>query len=209
MSPDLAAPRPVHSFAAAATAVLGAVAAVATVLGGCVPIHAMPPAAIDVPPTLAAPASQTLARELHARGVQVYVCAPVAVGNERHAWRLQGPDAELRDAAARRVGVHYAGPTWESLDGSAVVARAVAKVESAEAGAIPWLLLEAVTTRGNGEFAGVRSIQRLDTVGGQPPAGGCDRGHAARTARIPYRAVYRFYVEPSPLRQASSLAIPH
>jgi len=202
-----ACPCRAHSFAAFATAVAGTLAAVVMVLG-CAPSPALPPAPIAVPAALAAPATQSLALELHARGVQVYECAPAGVGSEQHAWRLQGPDAQLRDGATRSVGVHYAGPTWESFDGSAVVARPVARVESAQTGAVPWLLLEAVSNRGDGAFARVRSIQRLETSGGQPPAGGCDRAQAGRVARVPYRAVYRFYADSAPQRHAAML-MPH
>ena len=49
---------------------------------------------------------------------------------------------------------------------------------------------------GPGLLADVRSIQRLDTVGGTAPAQGCDRDNASREARVPYTATYYFYTGP-------------
>jgi hypothetical protein len=36
------------------------------------------------------------------------------------AWTLLAPEAFLFDRAGRKIGSHYAGPTWETFDGSKV-----------------------------------------------------------------------------------------
>jgi len=48
---------------------------------------------------------------------------------------------------------------------------------------------------GRGVLAGVTSIQRINTLGGQPPpAATCDPvKHKGKEARVPYRADYYFY----------------
>jgi len=57
--------------------------------------------------------------------------------------------------------------------------------------AIPWLLLEAVSSEGPGIFDGVTYIQRVDTVGGKAPADPGD--FVGEMARVPYTAEYYFY----------------
>ena len=56
-----------------------------------------------------------------------------------------------------------------------------------------WLLLRAKSTAGKGIFARVQFIQRLDTVGGQPPQTGCDSAHSGQRTRVAYSAEYYFY----------------
>src|SRR5258708_6859362 len=58
---------------------------------------------------------------------------------------------------------------------------------------IAWLLLRARSTSGNGLFAHVQFIQRLNTVGGSVPAGGCTRQQAGQQLRAAYTADYLFY----------------
>jgi len=91
------------------------------------------------------------------------------------------------------IGRHYAGPAWRHNDGSEVTGKAVARVESPDADSIPWLLVVATGHAGPGVFAGVTSIQRIHTKGGQPPpAATCDP-KKGKEARIPYTADYYFF----------------
>src|SRR5215475_12593414 len=96
-----------------------------------------------------------------------------------------------RDLAldGRTVGRHYAGPTWEYVDGSAVTAKAAANAPGQSAGDIPWLKLEVTGERGSGTLAGVTTVQRINTRGGVH-AGACDRAGALHSA--PYAADYVF-----------------
>jgi hypothetical protein len=123
---------------------------------------------------------------LQAAGVQVYEC-------RGGAWAFVAPEADLYDGTGRRVGRHFAGPTWESTDGSAVVGGVVARAPAASPDSIPWLLLSAKPRQTVGAFAKVTSIQRVDTVGGAPPSGGCDAANGGSQLRVPYAAQYVFF----------------
>jgi hypothetical protein len=66
-----------------------------------------------------------------------------------------------------------------------------------EAGAIPWLLLEAAGTDGGtvrGKLARTTFIQRLNTSGGVAPSTGCsDASQIGTVALVPYTTDYFFY----------------
>ena len=147
----------------------------------------------DAPEALRAPAEQVLVLEVRATGAQVYECSPGKDQPERFEWAFKAPEAELFDRAGRKVGKHYAGPTWESTDGSAVVGEAKARDAGPDPNAIPWLLLSAKSTSGSGVFSRIASIQRLHTVGGKAPSKPCGRDNAQEIARVPYNAAYYFY----------------
>ncbi len=130
-------------------------------------------------------AGNRLAYHVYAEGVQIYHWNGAT-------WVFDGPLAELSaDLDGRSVvGIHYSGPTWESLSGSKVVG-AVLKRCTPDPAAIPWLLLSATSTDGPGIFYRVTYIQRLNTVGGVAPS---DPGSlTGEEARVPYTAEYFFY----------------
>jgi hypothetical protein len=144
----------------------------------------------SVPDALRVSANEAVTEKASAQGTQIYECQAADAG---FAWKLVGPDAVLTDAAGARIGRHYAGPTWEALDGSKVVGALAQKADAPGGGAIPWLLLSAKSTEGAGRFANVTSIQRVDTWGGVAPASGCDATTAGTRQSVPYRATYYFY----------------
>jgi hypothetical protein len=173
-------PAPVALFAPALMALLAACA------------HAPVPAPPDVPEPLHAPAGQVAYLKALATGVQVYECTPKSDGTAE--WVFKAPEASLMDTSGKPLGKHYAGPTWQGEDGSAVVGEVKAKAPSPDASAIPWLLLAAKSNVGAGAFAEARSIQRVDTVGGTAPAAtACTGAQAGQSARVPYSASYYFY----------------
>jgi hypothetical protein len=45
-------------------------------------------------------------------------------------WTLKAPEADLFDANGRAIGRHYAGPTWELMDGSEVVGKFKARADA-------------------------------------------------------------------------------
>ena len=98
------------------------------------------------------------------------------------------------DRDGKVIGRHYAGPTWETNDGSKVVGELKAKADAKDTNAIPWLLLGTKQHEGAGVFSKVTYIHRLDTVGGKAPAQGCDGTSAGKQIRVPYTATYYFYV---------------
>jgi Protein of unknown function (DUF3455) len=163
-------------------------ASLCAALAGCA---STPPA--DVPAALKEPAGEVLVNELHAKGVQVYACKPAKNDPTHFAWAFVQPEADLFTSGGTKAGKHYAGPTWEANDGSKVVGEVVASVNSPQPGAIAWLLLGAKANYGKGKFEHVNSIQRLHTVGGAAPAGGCSQAQAGQELRASYTADYLFY----------------
>jgi hypothetical protein len=164
----------------------GLCVALCAVMAGCA---AAPPA----PAPLRVPADQALIKQLHAKGVQIYECRPGKSDPAQFEWAFRGPEANLVTKGGRIVGKHYAGPTWEAGDGSRVVGESVGSSPSPNPNSIPWLLLRARATSGNGLFTHVRFIQRLNTVGGSLPAAGCRREQAGQQLRATYTADYLFY----------------
>ena len=147
-----------------------------------------------VPENLKVPAGQTLSLVSPATGVQIYECGAIKVDPARFEWVFKAPEADLFDLSGKKIGKHYAGPTWESNDGSKVVGEVKARDDGPAATAIPWLLLAAKSTSGNGVFGRTQSIQRLYTVGGKAPAQACNKPLLGRDARVPYKATYYFYL---------------
>jgi hypothetical protein len=144
----------------------------------------------DIPEALAVPEGNKLAFVLQAEGVQIYDCKAAADGSA--GWVFRAPEADLFGHRGRLAGSHYAGPTWEALDGSTVVASRVAGA-SVDATAIPWLLLQAVSHTGNGRMSKVTYIQRVSTTGGLAPSAGCDQTQLGAVAEVDYTADYNFY----------------
>jgi hypothetical protein len=146
-----------------------------------------------VPDTLKVSPGEALSFAANAKGVQIYQCRAKTNDATAYEWVLKAPEADLFDGQGKRIGRHYGGPTWEAIDGSKVVGQVKGREPSTDANAIPWLLLVATKHEGNGVFSRVNSIQRLETVGGKPPAGGCDQSSLGNEVRVPYTAVYYFY----------------
>lgn len=159
---------------------------------GCASL-APEPAAVSVPEQLRPVASEALAMVVPARGFQVYECRARKDQPQSYAWAFVAPAAELFDARGNRIGRHYAGPHWESNDGSKVVATVKAQADAPASGAIPWLLLDARSVGPEGQFSKITSIQRANTVGGVAPQNGCSAAMAGKVARVHYTADYYFF----------------
>jgi hypothetical protein len=144
-----------------------------------------------VPENLRVPDGQTVLLRVAAKGAQVYTCKAKTADPAAYDWILKAPDAELFDQRGAKVGRHYAGPTWESTDGSRVAGEVMER--SPVQGAIPLLLLRAKSNEGSGALGSVKYIQRLDTTGGVAPSAGCDAERAGTEARVEYSATYEFY----------------
>jgi len=148
----------------------------------------------EVPEALKVPGNQVLSLETQGAGVQIYECEAAKDDPTRFEWVFKAPEAELFDSAGKKIGRHYAGPTWESNDGSKVVGEVKAKDNGPDPNAIPWLLLSAKANSGSGVFSKTKSIQRLYTTGGRAPAEGCSQAQVGKEARITYKAQYYFYI---------------
>jgi hypothetical protein len=147
----------------------------------------------DAPDKLSPPATEKLILQAHATGDQIYVCKPGPDPDQKLAWILKAPDAQLFDAQNKLIAKHYAGPTWKHNDSSEVVGKVAARLDSPDANSIPWLLLTAASHSGTGVLSRVTSIQRLHTKGGQPPQSGCDDSHRDAETKSAYSADYYFY----------------
>jgi hypothetical protein len=145
-----------------------------------------------VPDSIKVPAPEEFSFAATAKGVQIYECRAKKDDPAQFEWVFKAPEAELFDRDGKRIGKHYAGPTWESNDGSKVLGELKARADVEDRNAIPWLLLG--VKRHEGVFSKVTSIQRVDTVGGKAPAGGCESASAAKEVSVPYTATYYFYV---------------
>ena len=147
----------------------------------------------EVPESLKAPAGEEVILMAHATGVQIYVCQ--AETEQKSAWVLKAPEAELSDRTGKQIVHHFAGPAWKHVDGSEVTGKVVAKQDAPKADAIPWLLLSAASHMGEGTLARVTTIQRIRTEGGLPPnAGDCNMSANGKESRSAYSADYYFYV---------------
>jgi hypothetical protein len=142
--------------------------------------------AAEVPDAIAAHGEIPVAT-VHAVGAQVYECKADATG--KLVWQFREPVATLL-ADGKTVGRHYAGPSWEMADGSAVTAKVAGRAPGASPGDIPLLKLEVASRRGAGELARVTTIQRINTRGGVAE-GACDRAGAFLS--VPYAADYAFH----------------
>jgi Protein of unknown function (DUF3455) len=89
----------------------------------------------------------------------------------------------------KTVGRHYAGPTWEDMDGNAVIGKAVADAPGTTPSDIALLKLDVVSHRGSGTLANVATVLRLNTHGGVAQ-GACDK--AGVFLSVPYSATYIF-----------------
>jgi len=158
---------------------------------GCANGPTIPPP--DVPAQLRAPADQSVFLEALATGVQIYECTSKPDQPSKFEWTLRAPEAALADRSGHSIGKHYAGPTWESVDGSAVAGEVKSRDPGPNQSAIPWLLLTSKSTTGAGIFSQTKSIQRVQTVGGIVPSEPCGSANAKQIARVPYTATYYFY----------------
>lgn len=131
------------------------------------------------------PAGNQLAFHVYARGVQIYKWNGTT-------WSFVAPMATLFASPNYhgQVGIHYAGPTWESNSGSKVVASRVGDC-TPDSTAIPWLRLQATLTEGPGIFGCVSFIQRVNTTGGLMPT--TPGSSVGETMEVPYTAEYFFY----------------
>lgn len=147
----------------------------------------------QVPAEVTPPAGNKAALTLVGVGTLAYECKAVADKPGTFAWTFAGPDAQLLDANKKAVGKYYAGPTWESNDGSKVTGKQLA-VSPGAAGSIPLQLVQAAPSTGKGAMNDVTYIQRLKTVGGVAPATpACAAANVGAKTTVGYQADYVFF----------------
>jgi hypothetical protein len=139
----------------------------------------------QVPEAIAAPGESSVVT-VHAEGAQIYECKAASDG--KLGWAFREPIATLL-LDGKTVGRHYAGPTWEYTDGSAVMAKVAGNAPGKSGSDIPWLKLTVTEHRGSGMLSGVTTVQRINTEGGTSP-GTCTTAGTFRS--VPYSADYLF-----------------
>ncbi len=137
-----------------------------------------------------------------ATGTQDYTCTQATVdGGTTYAWTFVGPEADLSDCAALKIGKHFASdggaaaPEWITLNDNTYVIgkKLAANTPDGGASAIPWLLLQEVSSGGAGALSRATYIHRVNTTGGLAPSTTCDANIAATTQKVTYTADYYFY----------------
>lgn len=168
-------------------------AGLATLVSACATTPA--PMMIDnmgLPEAVRAPAGARQTLWTVGRGELTYECREKKDLAGQFEWAFVGPVATLYGADDKAVGKYYAGPTWESMDGSKVTGKQVA-VAPGGAGNIPLQLVKAEPATGNGAMQGVVYIQRLNTRGGVAPSTPCGMAAKGLRQQVGYAADYVFY----------------
>jgi hypothetical protein len=142
-------------------------------------------ASAQVPVALAVPDAIAVAT-LHAEGAHIYECKPGSDSNP--VWQFREPIAALVQEG-KTVGRHYAGPNWESMDGSAVRGIVAVAAPGATLDDIPWLSFDVTEHHGKGTFSNVTTVQRLNTKVGMAQ-GPCQKSGTYRS--VAYSADYVF-----------------
>jgi hypothetical protein len=142
-------------------------------------------AVAQIPAAVAAPGGKTIGT-FQGVGAQIYECKAGSDG--KLVWSFREPIAALIDGR-KTIGRHYGSPTWEDVDGSKIVGKAVGNAPGAASEDIPWLKLSVIGHQGHGLLSGVTTVQRLDTHGGALN-GGCDKAGDFRS--VAYSATYVF-----------------
>ena len=154
---------------------------------------ALPAAAIPEPSGATARIRPSATEEasfvLSADGVHVFECKAAAGG---FSWTFVAPDVTLYEGG-RSVATQTVPNLWESSSDRSSVSATVRSTQAAGGTALPWALMTAVPLSETGMFAGVTSIQRVNTSGGVAPASGCGASSAGSETRVPFTADYYFY----------------
>jgi hypothetical protein len=137
---------------------------------------------------LAEPEGKTAVLRLHGQGAQIFRCEAQAAGRR---WVYRLPEAELSDGDGPVVVRHGANLSFEHVDGSRLIGEIVDHVPAPVDNALPWLLLN-TRSYGKGTLAGITQVQRIDTVGGMPPAD-CASTPPGQILRVPFTADFVFY----------------
>jgi hypothetical protein len=160
-------------------------------------VLALPAVAAIPPPAGLAPALRVSADEepafmLSGNGVQVYECRLGLAEPNTYVWAFVAPEATLYEGS--RTAARMASPNLvESASDRSSVSGFVRSMQPAGGNNLPWTVMRARPIGEDGQFAGVTSIQRVNTSGGMAPMGGCNADNVGAEARAAYSADYYFY----------------
>jgi subtilisin family serine protease len=164
----------------------------AAVLSACASAPMMNVDNATLPEVVRVPMGQKVMMTTTGIGELTYECREKKDMAGQHEWVFVGPVATLYGSGRKVVGKYYAGPTWESSDGSKVTGKQLA-VALAGTANIPLQLVKAEPATGAGAMAGVTYIQRLNTKGGVAPATACNAAAKGQRQQVAYEADYVFY----------------
>lgn len=138
-------------------------------------------------------AGNTVALETQATGTLTYECKREKEPLTTYKWTIAGPKAALKDRDGNDVG-SYDGPPakWSHNDGSFVTGSQVAVSPNGEKN-IPFQLVKADVTGGQGVLTTVSYIQRVATKGGAAPTSKCSADNAGAKEVVDYQADYIFW----------------
>lgn len=142
---------------------------------------------------IVAPDSARPALRLAGSGVQIFRCER---RQHLYTWVFRQPEADLVDAAGRVIARHGPNFSFEHVDGSRLLGTVLEFDEPPQPGHLRWLLL-ATRSFGEGAFAGVTHVQRVNTAGGMPPPR-CEAAQANQILRVKFTADFVFYRPRSP-----------
>lgn len=144
-----------------------------------------------IPDKLKVPEGNVFLFKTEARGVQIYVSTEE---DGKRIWKFKAPLADLF-LDGKKIGYHYAGPSWEGLDGSKIQIDKAVKptaVDSPNAKtAVPWLRIKVQSALNKGKFGPVTYVLRMDTEGGVASSEKPRR--AGTVVGVPYKATYYFF----------------
>jgi hypothetical protein len=151
-------------------------------------------AAPPLPTAVRVPAGQRHALTLKSTGTLNYACRVWPGMPGAYGWVLDAPDAALLHWSGLRVGRYSSGPTLQYRDGSRVTLKLLASSPD-EPGKIPIQLYRAASHDGEGNFADVTYVQRLNAVSREPGAP-CSADNAGKIAKEQFTADFLFYKAP-------------
>lgn len=134
------------------------------------------------------PEGQQPVLKLAARGVQIFRCEPRDGG---HGWSYRLPEAELLDERGTAVARHGANFSFEHTDGSRLLGAILGSDAAPRDDALRWLLM-GTRSFGDGAFAGITYVHRVNTSGGMPPPG-CEARQVNQLLRVDFSADFIFY----------------
>jgi hypothetical protein len=157
---------------------------------------ALPAAAVAEPAGLSAglraPANEEPAFMLSGNGAYVYECRQSVLDPNVYEWSFVVPDATLYDGS-RTVARHATPGMFEATSDRSTISGIVRASQAAGVANLPWVSMQTQPMSPEGLFAGVTSIQRVNTSGGAAPTTGCGPTSLGSETRVAYQADYYFY----------------
>ncbi len=150
-----------------------------------------------IPSLLDVPAGNRLSYRVYATGVQIYQVRRSTTNPNQFLWVNTAPRADLfiQQQLKNQVGTHYAGPSWEFMQGpykgEKVVASKLQGV-TVDPTAVPWLLLKALDAQSSPGNQ-ISYIQRVCTTGGLAPSVIPNESNLGQVEEVPYTATYLFF----------------